>query len=255
MNSIILTQKDGVVVADSRVVAKDFGKRHDHLLQNLKTLEKSISPENWGQYFVPSTYEDSTGKTNPCYLLTRDGFTLLVMGFTGQEALTWKLQYIDAFNEMEKKLTQPKAMTQIEVLSEVAKHLVEQEKSIKMVAAKTDKIETRIDHITDALTGAAAMDWAADMNSRINGLCKMYDLEYRTFRVRLYTQLESIAHCDLAARKRNLVDRLRAQGATETACRKVSKLQVIADDPKLRNIFENIVRMEQVKYAGQEANG
>ena len=46
-------------------------------------------------------YEDAYGRSQPEYLCTRDGVSLLVMGFTGEGALKWKLKYIDAFNQME----------------------------------------------------------------------------------------------------------------------------------------------------------
>lgn len=48
--------------------------------------------------------EDSYGRSQPCYFMNRDGFTLLAMGFTGKQALYWKIKYINAFNQMEKKL-------------------------------------------------------------------------------------------------------------------------------------------------------
>lgn len=54
--------------------------------------------------FVESTYQNSRGKTYKCYLMNRDGFSLLAMGFTGKEALQWKLKYIEAFNKMEETL-------------------------------------------------------------------------------------------------------------------------------------------------------
>jgi phage regulator Rha-like protein len=52
-------------------------------------------------FFVTTTYKDSTGKSNPLFVMTRDGFSLLVMGFTGKEALKFKIEYINAFNQME----------------------------------------------------------------------------------------------------------------------------------------------------------
>lgn len=57
-----------------------------------------------GNYFIPDTYKDKQGKSRKHYFLTRDGFSLLVMGFTGPAALHWKLLYIEAFNKMEKAL-------------------------------------------------------------------------------------------------------------------------------------------------------
>lgn len=57
-------------------------------------------------YFIESSYTDAKGETRKEYLLTRDGFSLLVMGFTGKKALQWKLKYIDAFNRMEEAVLQ-----------------------------------------------------------------------------------------------------------------------------------------------------
>ena len=56
--------------------------------------------------FYETTYENR-GKQYPMYLMNRDGFSLLVMGFTGKDALEWKVKYIQAFNEMEQKLNSP----------------------------------------------------------------------------------------------------------------------------------------------------
>ena len=56
-------------------------------------------------FFIESTYADSYGRQQKCYDVTRDGFSLLVMGFTGKKALEWKLKYIEAFNAMEQRLT------------------------------------------------------------------------------------------------------------------------------------------------------
>ena len=63
-----------------------------------------MSTAEFSALFVLSNYKASNGKTNPMYLMNRDGFSLLAMGFTGKEALEWKLKYIDAFNKMEAKL-------------------------------------------------------------------------------------------------------------------------------------------------------
>lgn len=106
MNDIInILNQDGVLTVSSREVAANFNKQHKHVLEKVLDLSTQInSAEKSAQYFTLSSYTDSTGKDNKEYLLTRDGFSLLVMGFTGQRALEWKLKYIDAFNIMELKL-------------------------------------------------------------------------------------------------------------------------------------------------------
>ncbi len=98
--------KNEILVVSSRSVAEDFEKRHDHIVRDIEELiDKLEPPQNWGDLFIETTYQHEQNKQwYKEYLLTRDGFSLLVMGFTGQKALEWKLKYINAFNEMEKEL-------------------------------------------------------------------------------------------------------------------------------------------------------
>ncbi|MCV3396048.1 Rha family transcriptional regulator [Campylobacter lari] len=89
------------VTTTSLSVAAVFNKRHDNIIAKIETFPKdSFTDLN----FKASKYTDSTGRVLPCYKITRDGFSLLVMGFTGEKAYKWKLAFINAFNEMEKCL-------------------------------------------------------------------------------------------------------------------------------------------------------
>lgn len=100
--NVIVYQRDGQPAVSSRDVAEQFEKEHRNVIQAIKNLiaEKSaLTP-----MFIEDTYTAGTGKKYPMYYMNRDGFTLLAMGFTGKEALTWKLKYIQAFNMMEEKL-------------------------------------------------------------------------------------------------------------------------------------------------------
>ena len=115
MNEIIITNKDGKLTVSSLQVAKDFGKRHYHIMRDIENLiaetlaesSANLTTQNWGvkSFFTENTYINERGRTYRCYDITRDGFSLLVMGFTGKKALEWKLKYIEAFNAMEQKLT------------------------------------------------------------------------------------------------------------------------------------------------------
>lgn len=105
----LVTSYNGVLVADSLEVAERFGKSHKNVLQTIDNLVTNLAAEFSAtnaepeSYFIPSDYQNR-GKTYKKYLLTRDGFSLLVMGFTGPAALHWKLLYIEAFNKMEQAL-------------------------------------------------------------------------------------------------------------------------------------------------------
>lgn len=104
MTDIILSTQNGEPVASSRQIAENFGKEHKHVLDAVKNLVAENSAAK--SMFYETTFENR-GKQYPMYLMNRDGFSLLVMGFTGKAALEWKLKYIQAFNEMEKKLATP----------------------------------------------------------------------------------------------------------------------------------------------------
>lgn len=103
----LVTSYNGVLVADSLEVADRFGKRHTHVLRSVDDLIAQLSSQstqNWADYFIPDNYLDTRNREQKRYRLTRDGFSLLVMGFTGPAALHWKLLYIEAFNKMEEKI-------------------------------------------------------------------------------------------------------------------------------------------------------
>lgn len=101
MNDIILSTQNGEPVASSREVAKRFGKEHKHVLAAIRQI---LVAENSATKFFHETAFGYRGQRFPEYLMNRDGFALLAMGFTGKEAVTWKLKYIEAFNQMEKQL-------------------------------------------------------------------------------------------------------------------------------------------------------
>ena len=92
-------------VVSSRKVAEIFEKEHRRVLQDIREL--SCGDDFSLHNFVQSTYMSDRGKEYPEYLMTRDGFTLLAMGFTGEKATQWKIKYIEAFNKMEAELRNP----------------------------------------------------------------------------------------------------------------------------------------------------
>lgn len=99
---------DGIPTTTSNELAQHFGKSHDNVMRQIKTIItglKNEASEFTAHNFAVSEYTDSAGRKLPAYRLTRDGFTLLAMGFTGKRALQFKLAYIYAFNKMEAQLT------------------------------------------------------------------------------------------------------------------------------------------------------
>lgn len=138
MSDIVLSMQSGEPVASSRQIADNFEKRHDHVMRDIDAMKKDVP--NFGEMFFETTAPDSYGREQRTYLMNRDGFTLLAMGFTGKAALEWKLKYIAAFNEMEKKLADQPQLTRSQLLATalIAAHeeLEEKDKQIETMKPK-----------------------------------------------------------------------------------------------------------------------
>ena len=112
MKELIPADKYGVFAdtcdtarVNSLYVAQFFEKEHKNVLRDIEKITKpnsGLSEEFARLNFEPSNYTDSTGRKLPCYMMTRDGFTILVMGYTGKKAMRFKELYIRRFNEMER---------------------------------------------------------------------------------------------------------------------------------------------------------
>ncbi len=105
----VVSLVDGHAVTTSTEVARVFGKRHDLVLRDIRNLAAQLPDADRLLNFAETveTRANPSGGApieSPAYRLTRDGFTLLAMGFTGKRALAFKLAYIDAFNKMEADL-------------------------------------------------------------------------------------------------------------------------------------------------------
>lgn len=140
MNDIILSTQNGEPVASSRQIAESFEKNHRDVLRAVDNLKEDV--RNFAQMFFETTVPDSYGREQRAYLMNRDGFTLLAMGFTGKAALEWKLKYIAAFNEMEKKLAKQPQLTRLQLLATalIAAHEELEEKD-KRIAELTPDAE------------------------------------------------------------------------------------------------------------------
>lgn len=108
----IVFERNNQAVTSSRLIADYFGKRHDTVIRTIRKL--GCSSEFNRHNFVEITYIDTRGRKQPEYLMTKDGFTILAMGFTGAKAMQFKEAYIKAFNKMEGLLKGNTTILQLE---------------------------------------------------------------------------------------------------------------------------------------------
>lgn len=140
--------ENGQLLTSSLTVAEVFGKQHAHVLRDIKNLE--CSQEFRQSNFGESSYTNSQNREMPCYAITRDGLSFLVMGFTGKEAALWKEKYIKAFNEMEAKLKSLALHSyQIDDPIKRAEKWIEEQKQKLLLENKVENLSTALDSLSE----------------------------------------------------------------------------------------------------------
>ena len=132
--------QNGVATTTSLQVADVFEKNHRDVLETIKNLTAENSAVK--NMFKETTYVNSRGREYPMYQMDKDGFTLLVMGYTGQKATEFKLRYIQAFNEMEQALKNQSSQLRL------PKNNAEM---VQVIQATNEETNKRIDHIENDL--------------------------------------------------------------------------------------------------------
>jgi Rha family phage regulatory protein len=169
MNELVTVVRNNAVVS-SLDIAERFQKRHDRVL---RAIENAISnaPKN-GEVekpFVLSSYTDNKGERRPMYWMNSDGFSFVVMGFTGKKAAEWKWKYINAFNGMEKLLMEKQTAMWVETRkagkltrrseTDVIKELIEYAKA--QGSEHADKLYLTYSRLANKIAGVSKRDLAS----------------------------------------------------------------------------------------------
>lgn len=239
---ISIENLNGKLVTSSREVANNFGKENKHVMEAIRSLETSV--EDSTHLFIPSNYKDSYGRLQNEYLLTRDGFSLLVMGFTGNKALEWKLKYIEVFNKMEQELQAPMSN-----LSPQLQLLINMElKQTEMETAIT-QTNGRIDNLKDVIS-LDTTSWRKDTASLILRMAHALgsNEHIKDLRNESYELLDMRMGVSIATRLTNKRRRMADEGVSKSKRDKLNALDVIADDKKLIEGYVAIVKEMAIKY-------
>lgn len=188
MNEIALVEnRDGIPVVSSRLVAEHFNKRHGDVLDKIWKIKEEIQPtEKSVGYFILTDYIDAKGESRKEYLLTRDGFTLTVMGFTGTKALEWKLKYIEAFNQMEAALAAQNQRLLPTTYKEALQVLLSQVEENERLLAENNELAPKAMYCDDVLSkpglitiSTIAKDLGFTSGTALNQIMFMNGIIYR----------------------------------------------------------------------------
>lgn len=151
-----------------------------------------------------------------------------------------------------------KHLSPVEMFAMQAQINLEQERRLAAVENRQDELILQVQHNSDTMDKVTAAytaplasgeTWQESANRTVNSLVEQYGLNHQNFRRDIYAELEFTAGVDLQQRVTRLQSRMKANGATVTQCRAASKLTVIAQDKKLRAIFDGILRRRALKLS------
>ncbi len=210
-NELVFKGKNSQALTNSLLVAEKFGKTHDNVLKAIRNIiDGGVVKNNEAPMFVESTYfNQQNGQDYPLFVMNRDGFTLLAMGFTGKKALQFKLDYIAAFNAMENELRKPKSLSQLEILQGSVNALVEHDKRLRAVEQRLNDIDKEREENGRLLLEAKLSDIPTpqqSVRSRINELVCEYaratNTAHRDVWNTIYKKLKYLYHISINSYKK-----------------------------------------------------
>ena len=145
MNQLVTLQNHQAVTT-SLNVAEVFSKNHRDVLKAIDEIKEGVA-QNFADLFSEDSYEHPQNKQRyRMYLMNRDGFTLLAMGFNGKEALQFKLKYIEAFNNMEQTVRQPKILSEKEQLRASMKLSLETSEEVEVLKVEVNDLKEKVEN-------------------------------------------------------------------------------------------------------------
>ena len=154
MKDLVFRGQNDQVITTSLLVAETFEKEHRNVLKSIRKL-MSATNVAVAQMFDETTYVNEQGKEQPMFFMNRDGFTLLAMGFSGEKALKFKVDYINAFNKMEAELKsqQTKQLSAAESLLQSVQLLVAHERQLAILEHNQKNMQGAISSLYDKVYG------------------------------------------------------------------------------------------------------
>lgn len=246
---------NGIEVVDSREVAEMTGKPHNDLMKSIRNYREALIAGDFSlnDFFIESNYKDSIGRTLPCYLLTKKGCDMVANKMTGEKGVLFTAAYVTAFEKMREQIKNPQPMSTAQMFAMQAQVNLEQEQRIKALEASSAETTQAVETVRDALDimvapSVTAENWQSQMNRNVRAFCMQTGFDFHKTFQELYAELEASAGVKLGVRVKYARKRLLKAGATQTEIASVSKLSLVAQDRKLREIFNSLFNRMVARY-------
>lgn len=248
MQDLQVVEHNNEFYVDSREVAEMVGKEHKNLIRDIENYKSvilqssNLSPDN---FFVESTYLGANNRQTKHYLLTKKGCDMVANKMTGSKGVLFTAMYVDAFHKMDEHIKQSQLnvpQTPMQALEMMFKVQKDQEQFNK----EMERQITGIRHIV----GIETKNWRNDTNKILSAIAQHLgggDM-HKKVKSEAYKALEEKGRCNLKIRMQNRKGKMLANGATKTQINKLSKLDVITDEPRLIEIYISVIKNMAIKY-------
>lgn len=148
MNQLKIVSLDGRLVADSRDVAELVGREHNALLKSIRSYLQYLTQGGFArsEFFIENTYEDSTGRTLPSFLLTRKGCDMVANKMTGEKGVLFTAAYVTKFEEMEKHIIAPRPLSEKEQLKASMRLSLETSEEVEVIKIEVAELKDKVDN-------------------------------------------------------------------------------------------------------------
>lgn len=241
--------ENGQVVTDSLTVSEVFSKRHSDVIRDIEVqvnkLNEAGEQEFGKRNFALSNYQSGT-RYYKKYLLTEEAFTIVAMSYVTAEAMKFKIKFIQEFKRMREQL---KPKTQLEILQASINQLVDQERRLSNVENRLIETEKKQDNINEILS-LNPTEWRKKTTNLLNKIAKQRGgfEAYKDVRSESYQLLEDRARCNLSVRLNNKKQKAALEGMPKSKIDKLNKMDAIADDARLTEIYLAVVKEMAIKY-------
>lgn len=237
-------------------VAEMVGRSHNDVLKDIRRIISHLAEgeSSLSKYFIESTYKDSTGRKLPCFSLTKKGCELYSTRMTGAKGTQFAVAYIERFNQMEEHIKQQEIdKSQLSPQLQMFGAMFEAQAKIELKQKEQDhriqQVERKQENIEQILM-LNPVEWKKKVTKVLNRIAESRGgfEEYRNVRNESYQYLEERAHCLLNRRLNNRKKEMICNGLPKSKVNRISKLDVIADDVRLTEIYLSIVKEMAIKH-------
>lgn len=240
-----LVKKD--LTIDSREVAEMVGKQHAHLLRDIKTYIEYISTNpdlDSLDFFNESIYLDAKGEERPNYQVAKKGCEFIAHKLTGQKGTLFTATYINRFHEMESALKEQNVLAD---LSPQLQLLINMELKQRELEAAVSETKEEVQAIRDVIVVNPKAEWRKETNNILTSIGRKID-DYSRPRNEVYEALKERANCRPNVLINNLKKRALENGMAPSKADKLNILDVLENDPRLKEIYVTIVKEMAIKH-------